>query len=311
MGARNLFQIESTLFDNPAMPEELAQRKWDIAMIGDPHVDARSRAACEFARNQTAKHVVIQYAQQQITLDGLAVQYPAIKSKLRGATSLLIEATTMTCPEILYSVRAAMEEGISAISFLYLEPQEYRRRIHGRLTDHRDFDLSENRRFRSVRGFMANLNEIPNGQAVFFLGFEKARLGQALEQEEALGRWHKHAVFGVPAYEPSWEIDSIANNVQHLASSHYQVQYAAASSVSAAYELLNRLMRDDKTEQHIVVAPLGTKPHTIAASLFLIEHSDFNKTILLYDHPASVIGRSSDVRRWHMYDVGVISGSDA
>lgn len=311
MSDRNLFRIQSSTFDKASMPAALASRQWDISVTGNPHVDARSKVACEYARSHAHKHFSVQYTPHQITVDGAAVHYTAMKAKLRGAKSLLIEATAMTCPEILYSVRAAMEEGITELSFLYLEPLEYRRRIRGRLTDHRDFDLSENRRFRSVHGFMANLNEVPQGQAVFFLGYEKARLGQALEQEETLGRWHKHAVFGVPAFEPSWEIDSIANNVQHLASSHYQVQYATASSVSAAYELLNRLMRDDKVENSIVVAPLGTKPHTIGASLFLIEHNDFNKTILLYDHPAALTGRSTDVRRWHLYDVSAASGGSA
>lgn len=303
MTGKNLFQIQSLMFDDPAMPDGLARRTWDVSVTGNPDVDVRSNAACAYAKAHANQHFSIRYTPHQISVDGVVLHYTAMKSKLRGAKSLLIEATAMTCPEILFAMRAALELGISEVSFLYLEPLEYRRRIRGRLTDHRDFDLSGNRRFRSVHGFMGNLTELPQGQAVFFLGYEKARLGQALEQEETLGRWAKHAVLGVPAFEPSWEIDAIANNVQHLTSSRYQVQYAAASSVQAAYELLNRLLRDDKLERPMVVAPLGTKPHTIGASLFLIEHNEFNRTVLLYDHPSSLQGRSTNVRRWHIHDV--------
>ncbi|CAJ5421812.1 Uncharacterised protein [Burkholderia pseudomallei] len=303
MSGSNLFHIQSMTFDDPTMPQALASRRWDIAVTGNPDVDVRSNIACAYAKAHAARHFSIQYTPHQISVDGNVVHYTAMKSKFRGAKNLLIEATAMTCPEILFAMRAALELGITDISFLYLEPLEYRRRIRGRLTDHRDFDLSGNRRFRSVHGFMGNLTELPQGQAVFFLGYEKARLGQALEQEETLGRWQKHAVLGVPAFEPSWEIDAIANNVQHLASSHYQLQYAAASSVRAAYDLLNCLLQDDKLELPIVVAPLGTKPHTIGASLFLIEHNEFNRTVLLYDHPSPLQGRSTNVRRWHIHDV--------
>lgn len=300
-----LFQIHAEVFDSVDIPDQLAKRSWDLAVVGKPMVDIRSSAACEFASAHGKKKFCIQYSPNRITIDDVEARHGAIRTKLRGTKSLLIESTALTCPEILYVLRAAVEEGVSNVSFLYLEPQEYRRRIKGRLTDHRDFDLSYNRRFRSVHGFMANLTEVPEGQAVFFLGFEKARLGQALEQEETLRQWQKHAVFGVPAFEPTWEIDSIANNVQHLAGSNFQIQYAAASSVQAAYSLLNRLMREDKTDSPIVVAPLGTKPHTIGTALFLIEHSAFDRAILLYDHPLKAKERSYDIKRWHIYDVSV------
>lgn len=303
----NLYRIHSASYDGEAIPEALSGRAWDLAVIGNEAIDARSRAACVFSSSHSSSSFRMSYdvASKQIMIDQSGVQHGAIRAKLRGTNSLLVEATTLNCPEILHLLRAAKDEGIEKVSFLYLEPLEYCRTLKGQLSDRRDFDLSENCRFQSLHGFMANLHEIPQGQAVFFLGFEKARLGQALEQEEVLRQWVKHAVFGVPAFEPSWEIDSIANNVQHLASSHYQVQYAPASGVDAAYRLLNQLLHDDKTGSPIVVAPLGTKPHTIGASLFLVEHNAFDRAVLLYDHPQQRQERSADIRRWHLYDVYV------
>lgn len=299
------YQIFSSSYEGASTPAIIDGQIWDVSVSGDMAIDERSRVACDFSRDHSSRsfHVSFEVAKNLISIDHLEANHGAIRAKLRGVKRLLIESTTLGCPEILYLLRAAQTESVETVSFLYLEPLEYRRTLKGLLAEHRDFDLSENSRFRSLLGFMANLNEVSHGQAVFFLGFEKARLGQALEQEESLQQWSKHAVFGVPAFESSWEIDSIANNIQHLASSDYQIQFVPAAGVSAAYGLLNRLLQDDKTDSPIVVAPLGTKPHTIGASLFLVEHNAFDRAILLYDHPLRRQDRSYKVRRWHLYDV--------
>lgn len=299
------YKICSQFYEGDSAPTVFASQSWDIAIIGERLLDKRSEAACSFASNHSKNQFQMLYdtKNKQFEIDGGRVTVGAIKTRLRGSKNILVEATTLNCPEILYLLRAAKEEAVEKITFLYLEPLSYRRTLKGRLADHRDFDLSDNRRFEGVHGFMVDLNEVPKGQVVFFLGYEKARLGQALEQEEALHKWKKHAVFGIPAFEPAWEIDSIANNVQHLATFDYEVQYAAASSVNAAYNLLNGLLQDDKTDSTIVVAPLGTKPHTIGAALFVVEHNAYDRTALLYDHPQRSKGRTEDIKRWHFYEV--------
>jgi hypothetical protein len=135
---------------------------------------------------------------------------------------------------------------------------------------------------------------------------ETSRLGPierpCLEQQEVLQSWHKHVVLGVPAFSPGWEIDAMANNVQYLGKGD-QVKYAAAASADAAYRLLSTLLEQDKEERPILIAPLGTKPHAIGAALFLIENESMGRALLLYDHPTRSSGRSSEVRRWHFYDI--------
>lgn len=302
-----LFQIRTSSYDGKLVPPELDNRNWDLVVTGNSDIDIRSKAAYEFALKHASSNFKFRYCVQQkrMLVNDSQISGGGLKAKLNGVKKLLIETTSLDCPDILYLLRSAKDQGVAEISFLYLEPLEYKRPIKGGLSDHRNFNLSENRRFQSIHGFMANLNDIPKGQAVFFLGFEKARLGQALEQEEALQSWHRHAVFGVPAFEPGWEIDSLSNNVNQLASLKYDLQYVAASSVEAAYILLNQLLQDDKTDSPIVVAPLGTKPHTIATSLFLVEHNAYDRAILLYDHPQRSTDRSDDIGRWHMYDINI------
>lgn len=298
------FQV-STLTHDEKDPPSVGGRMWEMAALSsDDLVDDRSKAATTFVRNHAKDHFEVRFlVESNLTyVNKQKASFGKLRAQLAGVNSLLIEATSLSYPELLYLLTAATQECVKSISLLYVEPVGYRRTIDNHLCDHRNFNLSENRRFRSIPMFMTNLSEIVTGQAVFFLGYEGARFGQAMQQEEVLQPWRKHIVFGVPAFESGWEIDAIANNVDYL-SSNDQIQYVAASSVSAAYRLLNELREDDKENNPVLVAPLGTKPHAIAAALFLIEHEAMDQAVLLYDHPDRSDARTEDVKRWHLYDV--------
>lgn len=298
------FYITTHTHDHSEAPTKDGQQ-FDLSVVGSSlAVDARSSMAAIFASKQSKTVLQMQFNPigSEIFLNGEKSSYPRFRGVFNGINSVLIEATSLSYGEILYALSAATEERVMRIRFLYIEPREYRRGILDRLCDHRDFILSKNRRYLGIHRYMTNLSETPPGQAVFFLGYEGARLGQALEQEEVLQHWKKHLVFGVPAFESGWETDAIANNVAHFSTGD-QVQYAAASSVLAAYRLLCEMRKNDKEAKSILVAPLGTKPHAIGSALFLVEHHAFDQAILLYDHPERTEGRSSNVRRWHFYDV--------
>jgi hypothetical protein len=297
------FAIRTQSFEQADAPDELQKRRWDVAFIGSADADKRSLVAREFTGTRADKSYVLRYDNNTIFIDDLQVTRARLQLLLNGAATVLIEATGLACPEILAALRACVKEKVKAISFLYLEPIEYRRNLKGNLTEHRDFDLSSNCRFKSVHGYMAELTDTPVGQAVFFLGYEKSRLGQAFEQEETLRRWQKYAVFGVPGYGAGWEVDALANNAHHLAADEFEVRYVAAASVNSAYKLLKGLRHDDKTEKPMLICPLGTKPHAIGAALFLVEHNEGQDATLLYDHPSKSSDRSREVKRWHVYDV--------
>jgi hypothetical protein len=54
-------------------------------------------------------------------------------------------------------------------------------------------------------------DDIPT-KTVFLLGYEGQRLAQALEQTD-IRPSNCSVVFGVPAFQPGWEMDAYANNV--------------------------------------------------------------------------------------------------
>ncbi len=302
-----MFNITESSFIGAEIPYAIVDRKWELAITHDSYLDERSQAACNYAKNASANHFSLSYAtlEKKLKIDTVEIKSTQLQNRLINCQSLLIEATSLHCPEILHILRSAVKNKIKQISFLYLEPMNYRRSIEGSLTACRNFDLSINSRFQSIHGFMTNIADLEPGQAFFFLGFEKARLGQAFEQEEPLQQWESQAIIGVPAFESAWENDTISNNIGYLSSKKFDIQYCAASSVEAAYNLLSDLANDDKVQKSIIVAPLGTKPHTIAASLFATEYSEHDRATLIYDHPVHQRDRTSFIRCWHIYDVNV------
>lgn len=299
-----LFNVISSSYLTQDEPPELSRLSWDFGIRGTQSVDARSTKARTYVATRCMAHAELDYnlTTKQFEIDRIAVQKNVLNTRLRGMKSILIDATSLNCPELINILRAAHQERIKKVTFLYLEPVEYRRRLPDTLTDCRDFDLSANRRYESLHGYAGNLEITPPGTAVFFLGYEGSRMAQALEQQEQLKAWKVHAVFGIPAFQPGWEIDSLANNVSNLLPTH-NVRYANASCVAAAYRLLTELKDEDKSGNPIIVVPIGTKPHTIAASMFLVEHNAHDDALLIYDHPQHSQDRSRDVRKWHLYDV--------
>ncbi len=298
--------IITTCTHDLVTPPEADGHKWDIALIGECiKLDERSKAASAYASANAKSTLVLRFDlnQNQLFIDGAPGRVTRLRHQLSNVHSLLIEATTLSFPEIVYAIYEASKANVHELRLVYVEPQEYRRKIKDSLCDFRNFELSDNRRFQSIPHFQSDLQDIDPGRAVFFVGYEGARLGQALEQVEVLQSWQKHVVFGIPAFAPGWEIDSLANNVQHLTDKKDQVLYASAASAEAAYLLLSDLRRKDKEERPLLVAPLGTKPHAIGAALFLIEHESMDHAVLLYDHPTPSKDRSNKVRRWHFFDV--------
>jgi hypothetical protein len=69
-------------------------------------------------------------------------------------------------------------------------------------------------------------------------------------------------------------------------------------------ELLEE-MYPGKGDSPFFVAPIGTKPHAIAAALFAGWHDDVG---LLYDHPKPRSGRSTRLGKIHLFEV-LVGGS--
>ncbi len=287
--------------------QEFPPLSWDIGFYGDA-IDTRCTTAIDFLKSHSALAISCDFdfrESKRLVLDNKKMTGPDVSARFEGVKSVLLEATSLHLPELLMLMRSAREKGVKSFDFLYIEPISYRREVTLDAPWTREFSLSSSIRYEGIRGFTDDFSLFSPDKCrlVTFLGYEGARLAQACDQLTDLLRWNKYAVFGVPGYAPGWEINALANNVAVLDKEKFNsVRYCGASSVSGAYELLNRIHWEAYDDQcKTVVAPLGTKPHTIAAALFLIERSQFREASLIYDHPERTPNRSEMVRRWHLY----------
>ena len=141
---------------------------------------------------------------------------------------------------------------------------------------------------------------------VFLLGYESARVRNAIEQRGDIdrARYQIQVVIGVPAFQTGWESNTIRTHLhvlEDLAIADHLVTYCQANSIRESYLTLWDLYRQLGDERScFYVSPLGTKPHSVATALFLLETrgSDWT-TSLYYDHPERVTNRSSGYSTWH------------
>ena len=49
------------------------------------------------------------------------------------------------------------------------------------------------------------------------------------------------------------------------------------------------------------ILPLGTKPMSLGAIMFIVENGHNNNISILYDHPIKTENSTSNVIRWNLY----------
>lgn len=196
---------------------------------------------------------------------------------------------------------------MQSVEFLYVEPLSYSRKEESNgHAQQRDYALSMNCKFSTVQGFAQEYDSSRMAAHVFMLGFEPARMLNAIEQRgyEDQHKTTFHAVVGVPAFQTGWEANSIRPHLaamEELDIRESCISYCQANSIREGYLALWKLYRDLGDEQScFYISPLGTKPHGVATALFLLEtKSSVAPTSLYYDHPHRVHGRSADIGTWH------------
>lgn len=285
---------------------DLAGNRWDIGVVGKT-VDDRGRAAVDFLSSRADRLVCIEYDPQEFQLDigdnrVNAEDMDKFLSELDGR-SVLLEATTLGFVEIFLLCRTLRKIGLPKLALLYVEPLSYSNPRRSQLLERRDFELSEKvPGYRAIPGATLMLTDRTPQSAVFFLGYEGERLERALEDYQMIKASSCSVVFGVPAFRPGWEMDAIANNIRVIAERNIRggVYFCGAENPAAAFELLTELHRGLPQSERLFIGPIGTKPNGIGVALFAATHENVG---ILYDHPRRRKGRSSQMGRWHLFDV--------
>lgn len=213
-------------------------------------------------------------------------------------TAGYIDITGLSHPVWAALLRAALLT-LPVVNVIYVEPAVYQ--AHQSPSIASLFDLTS--RFAGLRplpGF-AKLGLIDRDTEqlfVAFLGFEGRRPRHLAMTLDPVPR--VIPVIGLPGFAHDYGQICIASNQEFISenSAFAEIRYARASCPFEAYSVLEELRRDHPGS-FMYLAPVGTKPHSVGAIWYAIEHP--NDTELMYDHPVRKPGRTRGVGMSHVY----------
>ena len=284
-------------------PSSVWSDNYDLAFCGDA-LDDRGRSALAELSWRSRNTYTVQYEEDSMSLhvNGQRTTPSQLKEIVAAAHSAIaLETTTLGFVEVLQCCRAA-HGAVSTLDCLYVEPQSYRRSNDSHIMQKRDFELSgEIAGFRGIPGATRMLDDRRPQKCVFFLGFEGARFRRAFTDLEMLQGSRSSVVFGIPAFNPGWEMDSIANNVPVMRDEHINtVYYCGANNPRAAIDFLETTYDGLEQDESMFVAPFGTNPQGLGTALFISQRKDVG---VIYDHPRRSTDRSTEVGEWHCFSV--------
>ena len=267
-------------------------------------VDERSESSTGIDNAGVSERVVLLYDYEEMTL--------SINEQLVDADNateifkgyflnrhVVIDATTLGVSELFYAIRSLVDLGIYRFKIIYVEPGEYTR--VGPAQD--SFALSaQNAGFRPLPRSIVDLSSDEVEAGVFFIGYEANRLENALESHQMLAYKDLKVVVGIPAFQAGWELNSIVPHLELL--NDVNVSYCSANDPDSAFESLNETLKSLSPNAKMFVAPIGTKPCSIAATIFAAIHP--SRVGLMYDHRTKSKNRSSGVHVWHDYGINII-----
>ena len=283
-------------------PSELPLYKNSVLFHGEA-IDERGASAVGIESIEILSRVLVEYDYDNMTLkvgdkeisaDRSAELFaPHVKGK-----SVVLESTTLGFAELFLAISSLLDIGIKSLLIIYVEPSEYSRTNPGADS----FSLSElNAGYKPIPKAIVDLAGEDVEAGVFFLGYEPERLERAFEEYQMISSKDIKVVFGIPAFQPGWELNSIVPHLEAI--DHCNVQYCAANDPSSAYDALEITRASLSAGNRMFVAPIGTKPCGVAAALFASMYPE--QVGLLYDHRKKKSKRSSGVSVWHRYAIKI------
>ena len=271
-------------------------------VLHGPALDERGQAVLDALR-PNCKMMEVTYDVEQMVLHvgGEARGADVADELFQGLDKgrVVLEATTLGFAELFSIIGCFVRAKVPGLEIIYVEPRSYSR-VHpgGDL-----FALSEpTRGYQPIPHSIVDLGADELEAGVFFLGFEPERLDRALEEHQMISSKEIKLVFGIPAFQPGWELDSVVPHLPRLEQgAAMEIAYCAANDPEAAFERLETTRRALGHGNRMFVAPIGTKPCGIAAAIFASVYPE--QVGLLFDHPRRRAKRSTGASRWHCYRI--------
>lgn len=204
-----------------------------------------------------------------------------------GSKNIYIDVTGLDnriCAAFIKNAIEAFKEGkILEVRIVYAEPSSYD--IKQFKTESVFNDLSEKiDGISPLPGFATIFTEDEDDIIlVALIGFEGGRFSHMLESVQP-PKENIIPVIGVPGFRPEYPYVAYWGNRRPLEETETwrKIKFAAANSMVEVYMLLSKILQK-KPNFKIKLAPIGTKPHAIAAMLFAIKNP--RAVELVYDNP--------------------------
>lgn len=292
---------------------EISSGKFDLGFFGD-EIDDRGQSACAYTMTAAATSFHCRWDKTDLVfcvnkIDDFKPYELADYFRKLNASSVLIETTTLGFVEILYIVSALNDcSSVSCVNFLYIEPEQYNEIDSVESPLPHNFSLSKSLgQLIPLPGFTKNfVRKNYSTHLVAFLGFEAARLGRVLEDDEGAAISKFSVGIGIPAFVPGWENHTMDCNVEYLDHPRRQdITFFSANNPQTAFESIAEISRSLDDNERILIAPFGTKPAGIGAIIYAVTNPEMCG--IIYDHPLRQKDRSKGVGRCHMFQCEKIS----
>ena len=273
----------------------------DAVLLHGDAIDDRGKLAIS-SIGQSGLRVPVLYDAEEMKLSfgDVAEDADNAEALLDGydLEKIVLEATSMGFAEMFSVINALVRRRVERVNIVYAEPASYKR-----ATEADQFALSEIiKGYRPIPHSIIDLTSDELESGVFFLGFESERLDRALEEHQMISSKDIKVVFGLPAFHPGWELNSIIPHLPRLEEQrNLQIAYCSANDPEAAFECLENTRNSLGVGKRMFVAPIGTKPCGIASAVFASVYPD--QVGLLFDHPRKKAKRSEGANHWHRFTI--------
>lgn len=189
-----------------------------------------------------------------------------LKNKLKvNAKNVLVDLSSLDHVSIMtLTKQLLMQVSPRSLFASYIRPVQY---VHQSGTV--GFELSKKiQAVSAVPGFVRREREKQTLCA--FLGFEGVRLKGILEAVQNIDKFLPIVAF--PSGSPQWYNVTIWNNMDMLQTEakDFAISKCVSEGVFEAVALLRKIIPQ---EDNVVLAPLGTRPHSMACAIFACEHN--------------------------------------
>lgn len=276
-----------------------------FAIVG-PTIDERCRYCLDYLGEKT-KIYSVDYDSNTFVLgiDGSQIQINDLQAFIRkegwADETIIIDATSVNVVELLLLIDAFEKTGIHKFEVLYAEPKNYFSQ-GTRSRNRRDFNLSV--KYDGYKGvpFFSKITRDSDAK-VFCCGYEAARIQNAIESLP-IGTTDTYLLFGMPPFYVGWDMNAYYNHINFLVTENlHNIYYCGATNPMSVMMRLQDIYKALKPDQNMFIAPVGTKPMSLAVCLFLVKMSSSGKCAILFDHPEKRAARSKEVGEVNLYKI--------